>query len=132
MRFIKYGLTEVDMFGKPISLFFYGKTKYNSSIGGCLTLSMITLILILSNSLLTSIIYRKEVYLTTSDKIDMIPTKISFKNDEHRAMLNWRNRNGHFPGTKSIIQVSLTIRRHYVPGKLRLENTKTGILSFNL
>ena len=57
-------------------------------------------------------------------------TKISFKNDEHRAMLNWRN--GHFPGTKSIIQVSLTIRRHYGPGKLRLENTKTGILSFNL
>lgn len=80
MRFIKYGLTEVDMFGKPISLFFYGKTKYNSSIGGCLTLSMITLILVLSNSLLTSILYRKEVYLTTSDKIDMIPTKISFKN----------------------------------------------------
>ena len=80
MRLLKYGLTEVDMFGKPISLCFYGKTKYNSSIGGCLTLSMILLILVLSNDLLTSIISRKQVYLTTNDKIDMIPTKISFKN----------------------------------------------------
>ena len=80
MKYLKYGLAEVDMFGKPISLFFYGKTKYNSSVGGCLTLSMITLILILSNSLLTSIIFRNQVYLTTSDKIDKIPTKISFNN----------------------------------------------------
>ena len=80
MKFIKKALTEVDMFGKPITLFFYGKANYNSTIGGVLTLSMITLILILSNSLLTSIIYRTEVYLTTSDQIATIPPKISFKN----------------------------------------------------
>ena len=80
MGFLKNGLKEFDMFGKPISLFFYGKKKYNSSIGGCLTLSMVILILILSNNLLTSIIYRTEVYLTTRDQIETSPPKISFKN----------------------------------------------------
>ena len=80
MRYIKNSLREVDMFGKSISLFFYGKKNYNSSIGGFLTISMIVLILILSNSLLTSIIYRTEVYFTTNDQIATLPPKISFKN----------------------------------------------------
>lgn len=78
-KFFKTFFKSCDCFGKPISFFFYGKTQYNTAIGGFLTLSMTILILVLSKDILSSVLYRENVHLSEHNIVNTIPASIKAK-----------------------------------------------------